>query len=166
MTDQATIYRDALRSTHALEVQGLQQMKQQLPELNDYPRYKAAIEQHIRTTEQQIGRLDAALAKIDDGRSSLKEAVTKVAGTVGATVHGAAGDSVLKNLFAGYAFQYDQIAAYRSLVVIAKAAGHDDLVAGLQQSIEEEKKAAAAIDDLIETVTEKYVEIATRKAAA
>ncbi len=34
-----------------------------------------------------------------------------------------AGDETLKNLYAAYAYQHDQIAAYRSLIVIAEAAG-------------------------------------------
>jgi hypothetical protein len=44
-----------------------------------------------------------------------------VVGTVGATVHALTQDETLKNLYAGYAFQYQQIAAYRSLIAIAEA---------------------------------------------
>ncbi len=159
MADYATQYRDALKSTRALEEQGLQQMQQQVSSLDHYPKYQTALRQHIPVTEKQIGRLDTALAGVDEGRSGLKEAVTKVAGTVGAAVHGAAGDAVLKNLFAGYAFQYDQIAAYRSLIVIAKAAGQEGSVKAFEMTITEEKEAAEAIDDIIEDVTSTYLQL-------
>ena len=162
MADLATQYRDALRSTRALEEQGLQQMKSQVSSLSDYPRYQAVLTKHIPITEAQIGRLDTALAEVGTGASGLKEAVTKVAGTVGAAVHGLAGDTVLKNLFAGYAFQYDQIAAYRSLIVFAKSAGKDAAVRAFEMTIEEEKDAASAIDGIIETVTERYIELSNK----
>ncbi len=159
MAELATQYRDALKSTRALEEQGLQQMKSQVSSLGDYPRYQTVLTQHIPVTEKQIGRLDTALAEVDEGASGLKETVTKVAGTIGAAMHGLAGDAVLKNLFAGYAFQYDQIAAYRSLVVFAKAAGHEASVRAFEMTIQEEKEAAAAIDEIIEVVTTRYIEL-------
>ena len=159
----ANQYRDALRSTRALEEQGLTQMKSQVSSLADYPKYQAVLNRHIPATEAQIGRLDTALAEVDAGASGLKEAVTKAAGAIGAAVHGSAGDAVLKNLFAGYAFQYDQIAAYRSLMVIAKAAGHETASAAFEKSIAEEKEAAEAIEGIIETVTERYLELSKDK---
>ncbi len=160
----ANQYRDALKSTRALEEQGLQQMKQQAPGLNDYPKYQAVLQKHCAVTEAQIGRLDTALAEVDEGASGLKEAVTKAAGAIGAAVHGASGDAVLKNLFAGYAFQYDQIAAYRSLIVIAKAAGHATAATAFEKSIAEEKEAAEGIDAIIEIVTTRYLELSKDKA--
>ena len=162
MADLATQYRDALKSTRALEEQGLQQMKSQVSSLGDYPRYQAVLTQHIPVTEKQIGRLDTALSEVDESASGLKEAVTKMAGTVGAAVHGLAGDAVLKNLFAGYAFQYDQIAAYRSLIVYAKAAGRDASVKAFEMTIQEENEAAHAIDEIIEVVTTRYIEMSTK----
>lgn len=159
----ANQYRDALKSTRALEQQGLTQMKSQVSSLDQYPKYQAVLQKHIPATEAQIGRLDTALAGVNEGASGLKEAVTKAAGAIGAAVHGASGDSVLKNLFAGYAFQYDQIAAYRSLIVIAKAAGHDAAAAGFEKSITEEKEAAEEIEGIIETVTNRYLELSKDK---
>ena len=159
----ANQYRDALKSTRALEQQGLTQMKSQVSSLDAYPKYQAVLNKHIPATEAQIGRLDSALAEVDEGASGLKEAVTKAAGAIGAAVHGSSGDSVLKNLFAGYAFQYDQIAAYRSLIVIAKAAGHDAASVAFEKSITEEKEAAEEIEGIIETVTTRYLELSKDK---
>jgi ferritin-like metal-binding protein YciE len=71
-------------------------------------------------------------------------------------------DETLKNLYAGFAYQYHQIAAYRSLIVFAERAGHTDHVAGFKQSIEEEKRAAQRVDELIESITRQYIEATLR----
>ena len=168
MADFVSIYRESLQNTRTLEEQGLQQMKQQLSgdHLKDYPRYAAILKQHCAVTEGQINRLDHALGELDSSRSSFKEGIGKVAGAIGAAVHSVASDTVLKNLYAGYAFQYDQVAAYRSLIVIAKAAGFERHEAGFKTTIEEEKQAAAGLDEIIEVVTSKYLDVTAMRAAS
>jgi ferritin-like metal-binding protein YciE len=92
--------------------------------------------------------------------------VTNTAGKVGAAVHALAQDETLKNLYAGYGYQYHQIAAYRSLIAIAEAAGHQEHVELFRKSLEEEKQAAQGVDGLIESVTRTYVERTTQDAKA
>jgi len=161
--DIATLYSTALRNTHALEQQGLQQMERQLEGLKNYPQYAQLLRDHIATTRTQLQRLDQALSSVGSSASMLKETVTSVAGTIGAAVHAVAQDETLKNLYAGYGYQYEQVAAYRSLIVFAEAAGHADHAALFRQSIEEEKRAAQRVDEeLIEPVTRQYIERTTR----
>ena len=157
-TDLKSLYVTALRNTHALESQGLQQLESQVKGLEHYPEYERLLRDHIEVTRRQLQRLDDALGALGESRSALKEAVTNTAGRIGATVHALAQDETLKNLYAGYGYQYDQIAAYRSLIVFAEAAGHTDHVAGFRQAIEEEERAAQGVDGLIETVTRQYIE--------
>ena len=45
-TDVRSIYTTALRNTHAMEQQGLQQMELQLSRLERYPEYAALLRQH------------------------------------------------------------------------------------------------------------------------
>ena len=157
-TDAKSLYTIALRNTHALESQGLQQMESQVKGLEQYPEYARLLRDHIEVTRGQLRRLEDALGALGESRSALKEAVTNLAGRIGATVHALAQDETLKNLYAGYGYQYDQIAAYRSLIVFAEAAGQTDHVAGFRQAIEEEKRGAQGVDGLIETVTRQYIE--------
>jgi ferritin-like metal-binding protein YciE len=160
-TDARSLYVTALRNTHAMEQQGLRQMETQVARLEKYPDYAALLNQHIETTRQQLQRLEQALQATGEGIPTLKEAVTNVAGTVGATVHGMFQDETLKNLYAGYAYQYQQIAAYRSLIAIAEAAGETAHASAFRQSIQEEELAAQQAADLIEPVTRRYVELTT-----
>ena len=158
-TDARMIYVSSLRNTRALEQQGLQQMEIQVSRLERYPDYAALLRQHIETTRGQIARLDQALQALGESPSTLKETVTSVVGTVGATVHAMAQDETLKNLYAGYAFQYQQIAAYRSLITIAETAGETAHSGSFRQSIQEEELAVKQVADIIEPVTRRYVEL-------
>ena len=157
-TDPKSLYATSLRNTHALESQGLQQMESQVKGLQNYPEYERLLRDHIEVTRGQLQRLEKAMGDLGESPSALKEAVTNLAGRIGATVHALAQDETLKNLYAGYGYQYDQIAAYRSLIVFAEAAGRTDHVAGFRQAIEEEKRGAQGVDGLIETVTRQYIE--------
>ena len=164
--DISKIYAGSLRNTRALEKQGLEQMERQLSGLERYPDYAAVLRRHVETTKAQLDRLDTALEAIGESRSSLKEAVTSVAGTIGAAVHATAQDETLKNLYAGYAYQYDQIAAYRSLSVIAERAGKSNQVPFFRAAIDEETKAAEEIAALIEPVTKTYLDLTLSGAKA
>ena len=160
-TDARSIYVTALRNTHAMEQQGLQQMEAQVSRLERYPDYAALLQRHIETTRQQLARLEQALQGTGESISTIKETVTSVAGTVGAAVHGLFQDETLKNLYAGYAYQHEQIAAYRSLIAIAESAGETAHISAFRQSIQEEEQAAQEAAGLIEPVTRKYVELTT-----
>jgi ferritin-like metal-binding protein YciE len=153
--DARSIYTTALRNTHAMEQQGLQQMEIQVSRLERYPDYAALLRQHIETTRQQLQRLEQALSAAGESVSTFKETVTSIAGSVGATVHALAQD----DLYAGYAYQYEQIGAYRSLIRIAEAAGETAHVASFRQSLQEEEQAARRVADLIEPVTSRYIEL-------
>jgi ferritin-like metal-binding protein YciE len=84
--------------------------------------------------------------------------VTSAAGTVGAAVHALAQDETLKNLYAGYAYQFEQIAAYKSLKVIADAAGYSHHATWIDRSIAEEQAAAETAESLILPVTARYLD--------
>jgi len=158
-TDPEQTYQASLRSTHAAERQGLQQMETQLPGLDDYPEYAALLRRHVEVTRGQIARIEAALEETGSGTSAIKEGVTAAIGTVAALGHKLASDETLKNLYAGYAYQYEQIGAYRSLAVIAERAGLAAHRGWIEQSITEEEEAADAVKALIEPVTNRYLDL-------
>ena len=159
-TDLQTIYQSSLSATHAAEVQGLRMMQAQLSGLDDYPDYAALLRGHVSTTEGQITRIEHAMADAGASPSTVKEAVTGTAGAIGAAVHGVFPDTQLKNLYAGYAYQHEQIAAYQSLAVIAEQAGFAGHRAWIEQSLAEERAGAAAAEKLIEPVTREYLRLA------
>jgi ferritin-like metal-binding protein YciE len=160
-TDPKAVYQSSLSATHAAEMQALQMMETQLTHLQNFPDYAAVLERHCATTHEQIARIENALEEAGGTVSVIKEAVTQTAGTVGAVVHAVFPDTHLKNLFAGYGYQYHQIAAYSSLAVLAEAAGFPQHRQWIEQSRREEKEAADAVEPLIQPVTLKYLELET-----
>ena len=160
-TDIKAIYTTALQNTHALEQQGLQQIEHQLSGLGQYPQYKSALEAQKQIDTKHMERLDKALRAVGGSTSGFKEGVMSVAGKIGAAVHATASDETLKNLYAGYAYQFDKVAAYKSLAVIAEEAGHADAASEFRASMAEDKASADVIDGMIESVTREYLKLAT-----
>ena len=160
-TDIKAIYQGSLTATRAAEQQGLQMMETQLPSLGDYPDYAALLQRHIAITKAQVTRIESAMADTGTSPSAIKEAFTSAVGTVGAAVHGMFPDTQLKNLYAGYAYQHEQIAAYQSLAVIAEQAGFAQHRAWIAQSLAEEREGATDAEELIEPVTRQYLALTT-----
>ena len=160
------IYATSLRNTRAAELQGVHTMGTVLKGLENYPDYERVTRQHLDTTHGQIARLDAALKAVGETPSTIKDTVTSVAGVVAGAAHAVAGDETLKNLYAAYAYQHDQIAAYRSLIVIAEAAGQSAQVPEFKKTIDEEAKGADALSDIIEATTKAYIARKTSGAKA
>lgn len=158
-TDAKTIYQDALRNTHAAETQGLQQMEHQAGELDHYPDYQALLRSHMGARRQIVAQLEQMLADTGASTSAFKEAVTNVAGRIGAAGHALAQDSTLKNLFAGYAYQHELIAGLHSLAVIAETAGFSAHVSGIEAAAEQEHQAAHAVKGIIGSVTRTYLQL-------
>lgn len=156
-TDVKSIYQESLRNTHAEESQGLAQMEQQVKGLEAYPDYAALLNRHIATTREQLRRIESAIEAAGTSVAGLREAVTGAVGTAGNAVHGVMPDATLKNLYAGYAFQYHQIAAYKSLAVIAEAAGFGGDAGWIGQTIAEEEAAARDVEAIIPSVTRIFL---------
>ena len=157
MPDIKHIYTQSLENTHAAEQQGLQQMNAQIPQLDDYPEYQALLRGHVSTTEAQLTQIEQALSDVGASKPALREAVTSAVGLVGTAVHAVTPDTTLKNLYAGYAFQGEQIAAYTSLAVIAEQAGYGQHTGWIKSFVADEKAAAEKVEQIIPTVTEQFL---------
>lgn len=154
-----------LHNTHALEMEALQIMNRQVERLQNYPELEQALRVHIRETEEQRRRLEEAMDELQESPSTIKEAIFGLMGNVAAVAHAPAKDEILKNMFANHAFENYEIAAYKSLIVIAEAAGFRN-VSGFQQSLREEEAMAQKMKDLVEPITRKYISLEQRETTA
>lgn len=164
--DIQSIFVTGVRNAHALEKEALQIMGRQVERLENYPEMEQVLRRHIEETKQQEQRVDDILDALGTDRSILKDVATQLMGNMAALAHAPAGDEILKNTFANHAFENYEIAAYRSLITIAEAAGHGRFVPALQQTLREEENAARQIADLIEPITRKYLARANSGAKA
>lgn len=154
------IFVDGLRNAHAMEKQALSIMQPQLNRLEHYPEVSSLLERHIRETDVQIQRLDEVLDGIDASASGLKDLGLSLSGSMAAVGHTLASDEILKNTFANHAFENFEIAVYMSLITTANLCGSGASARLLQQSLDEERRMAAALYESIDVVTRRYVALA------
>lgn len=149
------LYLVGLRNAHAVEKQALAIMTPQVERLENYPEIAERLRAHIEETNGQIARLNEVLAGYDTRHSSLKDAALSLSGGMAAIGHSIAGDEILKNSYANYAFEHFEIAAYSSLLTLAD----DNGLAGgaaLRQSLGEEQAMARWLEESLPQVTRRY----------
>ena len=82
-----------------------------------------------------------------------------MSGGMAAIAHTVAGDEILKNSFANYAFEHFEIAAYKSLITLGEDISATDSIALLGQSLAEEQSMAQWLDDNLPMVTRRYAQL-------
>ncbi len=153
------VFVTGLKNAHAMENQALSIMKPQVSRIENYPEVARRLEEHIRETEGQMTRIEELLRQLDESHSSLKDMALSFTGGMAAMGHTVAGDEILKNSFANYAFEHFEIAAYKSLITVAEAGGFSFATSALQTNLQEEQNMAKWIDDNLATVTTTYLSL-------
>jgi ferritin-like metal-binding protein YciE len=153
------LYATGLRNAHALEQQATQLMQRQLDRYERYPEVSQKLQQHLRETEQQIGRLEELMHGMGTERSVLKDWATSIIGNLAAIGHTIMPDEILKNHFANHAFENFEIASYTSLIAMAEATGNAGHVAALRQTLSEEERMATWLRENTAAITLKYMQL-------
>ena len=153
------IFVTGLKNAHAMENQALSIMKPQVSRIENYPEVARRLEEHIRETEGQIARLEELLQQLGESHSSLKDMALSFTGAMAAMSHTVAGDEILKNSLANFAFENFEIAAYKSLLTIADLGGFPSATSALQANLREEEDMAKWIDDNLRTVTMRFAQL-------
>jgi ferritin-like metal-binding protein YciE len=148
-----------LRNAHGIENQALSIMKPQASRIENYPAVAQRLDQHICETEGQIERLEAILREMNEDPSTFKDTVMSMVGSMTAVGHSAASDEITKNSLANYAFEHYEIAAYKSLLVLAEAGGMQQATQLLQQNLAEEQAMAEWLDQNLHSVTLQYAQL-------
>lgn len=148
-----------LVNAHAVEKQALSIMTPQVSRIEHYPEVADRLRLHIDETNQQIRRLDEMLAKFETSSSTVKDIALGMTGGLAAIAHTVAGDEILKNSFANYAFEHFEIASYKSLLVLAEDISATDSLSLLRQSLSEEESMAQWIGDSLPLVTRRYAQL-------
>ena len=152
-------YHTGLRNMHALEMTAIELTQRQLERLESYPEMAARLRQHNVESKQQAERLEAILERHGIGASHAKNTVASAMGNVAAAMHVTATDEILKNTFANFAFEHQEMAAYTSLIAMAMRLGDTASVAPLQQSLAEEEAMGKFIADQIVPTTYRFMDL-------
>jgi ferritin-like metal-binding protein YciE len=161
MSDAAIqAYVAGVQNAHSLEKQATQLIDRQLERVENYPEVAALLQQHKVETERQIERLDAILADLGSGPSTLKDVATMITGNLAAIGHTVMPDEVMKNHFANAAFEAFEITTYKSLIAMAEATGHQGHIAHYEQSLSEEQATEAKLQAMTAPLTQKFLSLA------
>src|SRR5437763_376685 len=152
-----SIFITGLQNAHAMERQSQQLLERQCERLGGYPQLCGRVGQHLEETGRQLRRLEDCLGSLKQDRSRLKDAGMALLGNLLAGSHALAGDEIIKSGFADYAFEHYEIAAYKSLLVLAEQLGLPEAQRSLGQSLDEEEKMAAWLLDHLQDLTLEYV---------
>jgi ferritin-like metal-binding protein YciE len=153
-----SIFITGVKNAHALEKEARQIMERQIERVTNYPEMERMLRQHLDETNRHEERIDQILHELGEDRSLLKDWATQLMGNMAAVAHVPMADEILKNTFANNAFENFEVAAYKSLITMAEAAGQSRFVPALRQNLEEDQRMAQWIADNVETITRKYLE--------
>lgn len=148
-----------LVNAHALEKEAMVLMERQISRLEHYPELSQRLREHLAETHRQEDRLDELLDRFDESRSVFKDMMMQIGANVGAVAHAMADDEILKNTFASHAFENFEIAAYSSLITMAKVGGFEEAVPLLRESLAEEERMAEWLRSQVEPITRRYLEL-------
>jgi ferritin-like metal-binding protein YciE len=153
------IFVTGLRNAHAMEKQALSIMEPQVSRLESYPDVAQRLEQHIQETHGQIARIETILEGLGESSSGLKDVALSITGTMAALGHTVAGDEIMKNSLANFAFENFELAAYTSLVTLADSGGFSDAKAALLENLSEERAMAEWLESNLPDVTLRFVQL-------
>ncbi|WP_223861415.1 ferritin-like domain-containing protein [Geminicoccus harenae] len=156
-----SIFVTGLRDAHALENQALSIMNRQIERLENYPDVAARLRSHVEETNGQISRLEQILTSLDESHSAIKDLGASFMGNMAALTHSVAGDEILKNSFANFAFENFEVASYRALINMARRGGFTSALPLLEQSLQEEQAMAAWVEQHLDAVTDRYLTLAS-----
>ena len=155
-----------LRNMHVLEMTAIELTERQVGRMEHYPEMAARLRAHRDESQVQAQRLEAILARHGTAPSAVKNAAMGVMGNVAAALHAPAPDEILKNTFANFAFEHQEITGYTSLLAMADLLGDTESVAPLCQSLAEEQSMAEFIEGQIVPTTETFMTLTAQGARA
>jgi ferritin-like metal-binding protein YciE len=148
---------DGLKNAHGLEQQAIEMLERNVERLEHYPALKARLAQHLEESRQQQSMVARCLEEIGESPSTLKDTVLGMAQNAQMMMHAAASDEVIKNSFAGYAFEHFEIAAYTALALFADRAGEARIAETARSILRQEEAMASWLEEHLPEVIDEHL---------
>lgn len=157
MSDPKEDLMDWLRDAHGMEQQAEAMLAATSARLENYPEFKARIDQHLDETRSQTARLKQCIEARGGDTSIVKDVTGRMAAGMQGLGASMASDEVVKLAIASYHFEQLEIASYRCLIAAAEALGDVELVQECTQTLVEEQAMADWCADWLPIVTRKFI---------
>ena len=146
-----------LRDAHAMEQQAEQMLKAQAGRIENYPRLKARIEQHLEETLGQQKLLEGCLERLGSSPSAIKDTMGMMA-AMGQALGGMfASDEIVKGAMASYVFEHMEIASYTALIAASREAGDAETQRVCEQILAQEEAMAQWVKENLPEVTRTFM---------
>ena len=146
-----------LRDAPAMEQQAEQILEAQASRIDNYPKMKARIEQHLEETRGQQRLLESCLERLDSSPSAFKDTLGMMA-AMGQSIAGMfAADEIVKGAMASYVFEHMEIASYTTLIAAAQQAGDLETQRVCEQILAQEEAMAQWLLDNLPEVTQTFM---------
>lgn len=156
-TDPMNQLHSWLKDAHAMEEQAEQMLIAQAKRLENYPKLRDRINQHIEETKSQAERITECLNAMNESESTMKDLGGKIA-AMGQAIGGSmASDEAVKGGIASYAFEHFEIANYRALIAAADKLGENHVKSVCEDILQEELAMAKWLEDNLDEVTQSYL---------
>lgn len=147
-----------LKDAHAMEQQAINMLEKQADRIEQYPGLREKVRDHLEQTRHQASRVEGCIQKLGGDTSAIKEGVAKFMGSAANLVNQSAGDEVVKNGIADYAFEHFEIASYRALIGAADKLGEEEIRKTCEEILEEEEAMASWLETNLPDVTQQYLQ--------
>lgn len=147
-----------LKDAHAMEQQAINMLEKQADRIEQYPDLREKVRDHLEQTRHQASRVEGCIQKLGGDTSAIKEGVAKFMGSAANLVNQSAGDEVVKNGIADYAFEHFEIASYRALIGAADKLGEEEIRKTCEEILEEEEAMASWLETNLPDVTQQYLQ--------
>ncbi len=141
-----------------MEQQAINMLEKQADRLEQYPDVREKVRDHLEQSRHQASRVEGCIQKLGGDTSAIKEGVAKFMGSAANLVNQSAGDEVVKNGIADYAFEHFEIASYRALIGAADQLGEDEIRETCEEILEEEEAMASWLETNLPDVTQQYLQ--------
>ena len=148
-----------LRNAHGLERQAIEMLERNVERLEHYPELRQQLTRHLAESREQQAMVEECLSELGESSSSLKDTVMGLAQNMQQMMHAAADDEVLKNSFAGYAFEHFEIAAYTALEIFAERAGEAHIARVARTICDQERRMAEWLENHLPDVVDEHLEL-------
>ncbi|AEA62570.1 ferritin-like domain-containing protein [Burkholderia gladioli] len=146
-----------LRDAHAMEEQAGTLLTAMARRLEHYPELKARIEQHLGDTREQQRLVRECVGRRGSDVSVLKDFGARSLAALQAFTAMFSTDEVIKNAISGFAFENFEVAAYRTLITAARAAGDAQTLAICERILSEEVAMANWMEQHLPEIVNAYL---------
>ena len=150
---------DWLRDAHAMEEQAEKMLTATAGRLENYPEFKARVEEHIDETRRQAVLVKGCIDRRGGGTSAIKD----MAGRFTAMAQGLSGvfvsDEVVKAALASYTFEHMEIASYTALIAAADVVGDTETKTVCESILAEEEAMAQWLQQHLPQIVQRFLSL-------